>query len=60
MLITQEQSEMFAYYILKDDIIKYCIDNYQEFNKFQLDGNEPIIFTKKEYLDYQRMEMTLL
>lgn len=60
MLITQEQSEMFAHYILNNDIRKYCIDNYQEFNEFQLNGNEPIIFTEEEYFNYQRMEMILL
>lgn len=59
MIISKEQADTFAMYILNNDIISFCIDNYKEFNKFQLDGQEAYIFTDEELLQYERELMEL-
>lgn len=59
MIISQEQANRFIPYILNSNIISYCIDNYKEFNQFQLDGQEPYIFTEKELNEFDK-EMILL
>lgn len=59
MIISKEQADAFAMYILSNDIISFCIDNYEAFNKFQLDGKEPYIFTDEELLQYERELMEL-
>lgn len=56
MTISKEQANDLATYLLNNDIRGFCIDNYIEFNKFQLNGNEPCIFTEEEYAKYE-MEM---
>lgn len=59
MIISKEQADAFAMYILSNDIISFCIDNYKEFNEFQLEGKEPYIFTEEELLQYERELMEL-
>lgn len=59
MIISKEQADTFAMYILSNDIISFCIDNYEDFNKFQLDGQEPYIFTEEELWKYEREMMEL-
>lgn len=57
MIISNEQINVFASYLKDKDIIKFCIDNYIEFNNFQLNGKKAYIFSEEENLAYER-EMT--
>ncbi|MFV0275527.1 MAG: hypothetical protein ACK5HL_04750 [Bacilli bacterium] len=62
MTISKKQADDFAIHILSNAIRTYCIDNYIEFNEFQLEQKVPYIFTDEEFLQYERemIELWLL
>lgn len=59
MILSDDQIRQIGVSILPTDIRTYCIDNYKEFNEFQLDGQEPYIFTEIELNEFDK-EMILL
>lgn len=54
MTINKNEADLFATYILNNDIRDFCINKYVEFNKFQLNNQEPYIFTEEDFLQYER------
>lgn len=51
MMLSDEQIRQISAAILPSDIRKYCIDNYKDFNKFQIEENDKEI-NRKEALKY--------